>query len=65
MEQPRSWAHSDRFVPRAFVRPLLRFAQVEASSGLVLVAAAAAALLWANLAFDSYQSFFGTRFALE
>jgi NhaA family Na+:H+ antiporter len=31
----------------------------------VLVAAAAAALLWANLAFDSYQSFFGTRFVLE
>lgn len=65
MEEPRSWAHSDRFVPRAFVRPFLRFAQVEASSGLVLVAAAAAALFWANLAFESYQSFFGTRFALE
>jgi NhaA family Na+:H+ antiporter len=31
----------------------------------VLVAAAAAALLWANLAFDSYVSFFGTPFALE
>jgi len=63
--EPGSWAHSDRFVPRAFVRPFLRFAQVEASSGLVLVAAAASALLWANFAFDSYQSFFGTRFLLE
>lgn len=60
-----TWAHSDRFVARAFVRPFLRFAQVEASSGLVLVAAAAAALVWANVAFDSYQTFFGAPFLLE
>jgi len=60
-----TWARSDRFVPRAFVSPLLRFAQIEASSGLVLVVAAAAALVWANLFPDSYAQVFTTPFLLE
>jgi NhaA family Na+:H+ antiporter len=60
-----TWARSDRVVPRAFVRPLLRFVQVEAASGIVLVVAAVAALLWANLASESYRQFFSTPFRLE
>ncbi|MGA7272473.1 MAG: Na+/H+ antiporter NhaA [Acidimicrobiia bacterium] len=43
-----TWATSDRFVPRTFVRPFLQFTQVEAASGIVLLVAAAAALIWAN-----------------
>ena len=43
-----TWRDSDRFVPRAFVRPALRFTQVEAAGGLVMLAAAIVALLWAN-----------------
>ena len=61
-EPPRhiTWARSDRFVPRAFIRPFVRFADTEASSGIVLVAAAAAALIWANLAAESYATVFET-----
>lgn len=43
-----TWRESDRFVPRAFVQPVLRFMQLEAASGLVMLAAAVAALVWAN-----------------
>ncbi len=60
-----TWARSNRFVPRAFVSPLFRFAQIEAASGVVLVAAAVVAVLWANLASDSYQQIFTTSVAFE
>ena len=43
-----TWATSERFVPRTFVRPFVRFTRVEAASGIVLLAAAAFALVWAN-----------------
>jgi NhaA family Na+:H+ antiporter len=48
-------------VPRRFVRPLLAFTQVEASAGVVLLGAALAALVWANLFGDSYTAFWDTR----
>ncbi len=44
----RTWATSERFVPKTFVRPFLRFTRIEASSGIVLLIAAIAALVWAN-----------------
>jgi Na+:H+ antiporter, NhaA family len=54
-----TWASSSRFVPRTFVRPFLRFTQVEAASGIVLLVAAAVALFWANSAWsDSYTRLF-------
>ncbi len=43
-----TWAGSDRFVPRTFVRPLVRFTRMEAASGLLLLAATVVALVWAN-----------------
>lgn len=43
-----TWANSNRFVARVFVRPFLRFSQVEAASGFALLSAAAIALVWAN-----------------
>ena len=43
-----TWASSERFVPRNFVRPFVRFTRVEAASGIVLLATAAMALVWAN-----------------
>lgn len=50
-----TWAVSDRFVPRVFVRPVLRFMQIEAASGIVMLLAAVVAVAWANSAFaDSY-----------
>jgi NhaA family Na+:H+ antiporter len=60
---PQTWVESDRVIPTRFARPLLRFTQLEASSGIVLLAAAIAALLWANLPFlgDSYTEFWETK----
>ena len=43
-----SWASSHRFVPRAFVRPIQAFMQQEAAAGIVMLAAAIVALVWAN-----------------
>ena len=59
---PSTWVESDRVLPTRFARPLRRFTQLEAASGFVLLAAAVAAILWANLpAFgDSYTEFWET-----
>ncbi len=48
-----TWATSDRFVPKRFIRPFVRFTGIEASSGIVLLLAAVAALVWANSAYAS------------
>ena len=42
------WARSDRPVPRRVVRPLQEFLQASTSGGILLVAAAVVALVWAN-----------------
>jgi NhaA family Na+:H+ antiporter len=55
------WARSRRPVPRLFVRPLQHFLQTEASSGILLLGAAVAALVWANVAAGSYQMVWHTR----
>ncbi|MFN0092088.1 MAG: Na+/H+ antiporter NhaA [Acidimicrobiales bacterium] len=48
-------------MPRAFVRPALRFAEVEAAGGLVMLAAAVAALVWANSGWqDAYEALWTT-----
>jgi len=44
----RTWATSERFVPKNFIRPFVRFSEIEASSGIILLLAAVAALVWAN-----------------
>ena len=49
----QTWITSDRFVPKTFVRPFVRFSRIEAASGIVLLAAAILALLWANSAWSS------------
>ena len=63
MTQP--WARSGRYVPRTFVRPFLRFANREASSGVALIAAAVIGLIWANVNFDSYEGFFASPIRFE
>ena len=42
------WSRSSRALPRHLLRPLQSFLEQEASSGLVLLTAAVAALPWAN-----------------
>jgi len=54
-----TWATSNRFVPRTFVRPLLRFTEAKTASGVLLLVAAAVALAWANSPWsDSYVEIF-------
>ena len=57
---PSPWAQSDRPVVRRVVRPLERFLSQESGSGAVLMAAAIVALVWANVAPDSYDAFWHT-----
>lgn len=40
-------------LPKAFARPLIRFTRIEASSGIILLAAAIVALVWANSAYSN------------
>ncbi|MBK7860015.1 MAG: Na+/H+ antiporter NhaA [Archangiaceae bacterium] len=46
---------------RAVLRPFQKFVQLEASSGVLLFACAAAALAWANVDAASYRAVFGYR----
>ena len=65
-ELHRTWLHSERFIPRRFIRPALRFTQVEAASGIVLLVAAVIAVIWANSSFgDTYEELWETVFKIE
>ncbi len=69
MEDPdrihRTWIHSDKYIPRRFIRPVQSFMQIEASSGVVLLVAAILAVWWANSTFrQTYQAFLDTPFSL-
>lgn len=61
----RPWSRSERVFPRVIVRPLERFLQLEAGSASLLLGAALAALLWSNLAADSYEDFWSTMVTIE
>lgn len=54
--RPR-WREGNDPFRRIVVQTTLRFVEVEAAGGIVLVFAAAVALIWANLDFQSYDSF--------
>ena len=54
--RPR-WREGNDPFRRIVVQTTLRFVEVEAAGGIVLVFAAAVALIWANLDFHSYDSF--------
>ena len=59
------WLRSQRVVPRRVLRPLERFLHREIGSASVLMAAALAALLWANVAGESYEDLWGTHVVLD
>ncbi|HDH25909.1 MAG TPA: Na+/H+ antiporter NhaA [Actinobacteria bacterium] len=57
----RTWLHSQRPVPRIFISPVLRFMQLEAASGVLMLVAAVVAIVWANLpGGESYERFWET-----
>jgi len=61
-----TWSESDRFVPRTMVRPLQRVLAHEASGGLAMLVATAAALVWANSPWSStYTDLWGTPLRVE
>ena len=61
-----TWATSDRFFPKTFVRPFVRFSRIEASSGIVLLVAAIAAIIWANSAWsETYFTLLDERLSIE
>lgn len=58
-----TWVDSQRWIPRRFVRPLLRFIHIEAAGGVILLVAAVIALVWANAPFgETYERFWETHF---
>lgn len=59
------WAHSDRPVPRRVVRPLQEFLQTSTASGVLLLVAAAAALVWVNSPIgDTYERLWRSTFSI-
>jgi NhaA family Na+:H+ antiporter len=60
-----SWSDSARPVPRLVLRPLQAFLQTEQAGGILLLAAAVAALVWANSPWQaSYDSFWHTQLTI-
>ena len=63
---PDVWSRSDRLVPRRVVQPMLRFADLEASAGIVMLLAAIAALIWANSPWHAaYERLWETHLVVE
>ena len=62
--RPRWREGSDPF-RRLVVGPTLRFMEVEAAGGIVLVIAAAIALIWANVDVQAYDSFWHAHIKLD
>jgi Na+:H+ antiporter, NhaA family len=61
-----SWLSSDRRVPRLIARPVRTFLATEAAGGVVLLAAAVAALIWANSPFrESYETLWHTELRIS
>ncbi len=61
-----TWVHSDRVVPRTVVRPIFGFLDTVVGAGVLMVAAAVAALVWANSPWsDSYFELWGTHLSIE
>jgi Na+:H+ antiporter, NhaA family len=61
----RPWVRSERPLPRLLVRPLERFLELEAGSAALLMAAAVAALVWANVAAGTYDDFWASEVHIE
>lgn len=60
------WMASDRRLAKFVARPIASFLRVEVAGGVVLLAAAVIALVWANSPFaDSYQQLFETEITLR
>ncbi len=59
------WREGRGPLRRLVVQPTLRFMQVEAAGGIVLVIAATAAMIWANAAHGAYEDFWHAHIKLD
>src|SRR5262245_19939795 len=61
-----SWSGSDRLVARVVAQPLQQFLRTETASGIVLLAAAVVALIWANSPWaSSYDQLWSTELSVH
>jgi NhaA family Na+:H+ antiporter len=61
-----TWLRSDRFLARSLGQPIVRFLRVEASGGILLLAATVIAIVWANSPWsESYQDLWATELSLN
>ena len=61
-----TWLGSDQWLARLVGRPVARFLRVEAAGGILLLAATASALVWANSPWsDSYDDLWSTVVSVE
>lgn len=61
-----TWLTSDRFLARSVAQPIQRFLHIEAAGGILLVAAAIAALVWANSPWSaSYDALWTTELTFD
>ena len=60
-----TFVSSERRLARYVARPILQFIRREVASGILLLIATAAALIWANVSFDSYHDFWFSDISLH
>jgi len=62
----QTWVNSDRPIPTQFVAPFVRFTQISASSGILLIVASVVALFWANGPFgETYARFWANHLEIN
>ncbi|NNE95754.1 MAG: Na+/H+ antiporter NhaA [Acidimicrobiales bacterium] len=60
-----AFSGSDHALARGVVRPVATFLGRETAAGILLIIATAAALIWANVDYETYSDFWHTEIALE
>ena len=61
-----TWLQSDRRLARLVAQPMVRFLEVEAAGGILLLAATAVALVWANSPWSAgYEQLWSTPLSIE
>ena len=64
MDHPNAMFGPYRALTTLIVGPARRFRELQASSGIVLIGAAAVALVWANGFGESYENFWGSEIVI-
>lgn len=60
-----TWIGSDRLLARRVAQPVARFLRIEAAGGILMLLGTLVALVWFNVAADSYESFWRTGAAID